>query len=497
MLIDINPQIIERLITEFEFKPRGDHLREGRCPSCGKKTLWTWKNKPGMIQCNRTNNCQWQATSKELFPDLFENLNKKYPATKENPTQTADVYLSLIRGFNPDKIRGWYEQGKYWHPKGDKGTATVRFYLDDAKTVMWERLIDDVTITNEDGSQEVRNKNFKGKFRGLWWQPPGLKIEEKDVIYWCEGILDAIALNLNGLKAVAIMSSGTFPHEAIKPHLGKNITWVIALDNDATGRRCLKKHAAKLKELGEKVAAAISSDSDDKQDWNDLHKAGKLTADDIKYYRHLGRVELAENYIKKAFVLWEYNRKKTFFVYTFNNSTYSFKIDPTEYEKAVVKEHEIDPLTAEKKAFTHASVIKEIASFKMDFLYFQQPDNGEDGQYFFRFNFSNKAPEVQLPFPGKTFGGAGDFKKAVMHKTPSALFTGSTKELDYLYKNWMTRIPKIVRTLDYTGFDRTSGAYVYADYAVEQGKILKLNKESFFQLQNVLLDHNLCPLRRC
>lgn len=486
MLINLNPKIVDRLIHEFQFRTHGEHLREGICPSCGKKTLWTWVEKPGMVQCNRTNNCNWQATSKELFPDLFENLNKKYPSTDENPTQTADAYLSLIRGFEPSSIKGWYEQGKYWHPKGDKGTASVLFYLDDAKTIMWERLIDDVTITDEDGSQEIRNKNFKGSFKGLWWQPPGLEVNEKDEIFWCEGILDAIALNLNGFKAVAIMSSGTFPHEAIKPHLGKQVKWIMAVDNDSTGRRCLKKHADRLREMGEQVRAAISSAFEDKRDWNDLHKVGKLTEDDMKHYRYLGRLELAQNHFEKARAMWKHDQKKTFFVYTFGNSTYSFSIDTTEFKKAkdaILDARPEESLKADQQAFTHASKIKEIATFKMDFLYFQQPDNGEDGQYFFRFNFSNNAAEVQLPFPGKTFGGAGDFKKAVMHKTPSALFTGSTKELDYMYQQWMGRIPKIVKTLDYVGYDRDSGAYVYLGYAVENGQILKLNKESFFQLQ--------------
>lgn len=486
MLIDLNPQIIDRLKNELQLKERGEHLREGVCPSCGKKTVWTWKAKPGMIQCDRTNNCNWQATSKELFPDLFEDLNKKYPATRENPNQTADVYLSLIRGIDPLQIKGWYEQGKYWHPKGDKGTASVRFYLDDERTIMWERLIDDVTLTDEDDGISIRNKNFKGRFRGQWWQPPGFKIDDNDEVYWCEGILDAIALNLNGYKAVAIMSSGTFPSESIKQHLGKKVKWVIAVDNDATGRRCLQKHAAKLRDMNERVAAALSSEFEDKADWNDLHKAGKLTEKDMVQYRHLGRLELAQSHYEKALAMWKFNRKLKYFIYVFGNSTYSFSIDPTEFEKAKKVILETSPesaLKAEREAFTHSAKIKEIATFKMDFLYFQQPDNGEDGQYFFRFKFSNHAVEVQLPFSGKTFGGAGDFKKAIMQKTPSALFTGSTKDLDFMYQQWMGHVPKIVKTLDYVGYDRDSGAYVYLNHAVENGKILALNKESFFQLK--------------
>lgn len=484
MIHQINPQIIQRLQSPpYNAKQRGEHLREGICPSCGKKTLWTWIATPGMVQCNRTNNCNFAATSKDLFPDLFENLNKKYQPTPENPNATADAYLELIRGFDIDKIKGWYSQSKYWHPRGDKGTATVKFYLDDQHEVMWERLVDDVTITDDDGSQEVRNKNFKGAFKGFWWQPPGLIIQPEDRVYLCEGILDAIALNINGHKACAIMSSGTFPSEAIKPHLGKKVKWILALDNDATGRRCLQKHAKRLRDMNERVGAAISSETEEKADWNDLHKLRKLTPADMDEYLYLGKLELAQSHIKKAEIMWRHDTKRTYFIYTFGNSTYSFKIDATEYEKAAAQEHEADPLTAESRAFTFTSKIHEIATFKVDFLYFQRPENGEDGQYFFRFNFSNHAPEVQLPFPGKTFGAHGDFKKAAMQKAPGAQFTGTGKDLDYLYKHWMGKIPKIVTTLDYVGYDHATKAYVFPDYAVQNGRILDVNKESFFQLK--------------
>lgn len=484
MWTEINHRIVERLQRPpFNAKHRQDHLREGVCPSCGKKSLWTWYHSPAVVQCDRVNNCGYSAGSKDLFPDLFANLNKKYQPTPENPTATADAYLGLVRGFDVAKLHGWYEQGKYWHPHADKGTATVRFYLDDARTVMWERLIDDVTITHENGDKETRNKNFKGQFKGLWWQPPGLKINPEDRVYLCEGILDAIALTLNGLKAVAIMSSGTFPSESIKPYLGQDIKWIFALDNDKAGRKALHKHAARLREMKEKVGALISSETDEKADWNDLHRLKKLTEEDIANYAYLGKVELAPNYIKRAQVMWEHDPRKTYFVFTFGNSTYSFKIDPNEYEKAVAKEHEHDPLKAEDRAFTHAAVIKPIATFRMDFLYFQQPENGEDGQYFFRFNFQNQAPEVQLPFPGKTFGASGDFKKAAMQKAPGAQFTGTGPDLDYLYKAWMGKIPKIVTTLDYVGYDKATKAYVFPDYAVQGGKILEVNKESFFQLK--------------
>lgn len=479
--------VVTRLVSEFAFKTEGDYLRGGKCPACSKKSLWTWKDKPGQIQCNRTNNCSWSATSKELFPDLFEQLNKRHPATPENPNATADAYLALIRGFDPAKLNGWYEQGKYWHPHGDKGTATVRFYLDAEKTIYWERLIEDVTVTTEDGEHETRKMNFKGSFKGIWWQPPGFEIEHDDEIYWCEGILDAIALTLSGKKAVAIMSAGTFPSKSIEAHTGKNVLWVLALDNDKTGREKMRKHAAKLRDMKERVTAAVTSDGSHKLDWNDLWKKNKLDEKDHKHYRYLGRLELAHDRYEKAHAIWQHEKHKTFFVFTFANSTYSYKLDAKEFEEEYVKlkdDPNSDPLKLDFNAFKAVAKIKDIANFALEFLCYLQPVNGEDGKYQCRIHYANGSPSQIILLQGKVFSAGSDFKKQVMQIAPGAQSTASTPEVDFMFKEWFLSAPRIVKTLDFVGYDADTAAYVYTDYAVQNGKLIELNTESFFQLKN-------------
>ena len=503
---NLDPQIIERLKKDFSMKEKGKYLR-GKCPDCGKQTLWTWLASPGRIQCDNTGKCGYEENTKELYSDLYENINDKYQPTPQNPNATADAYLAITRGFDISKIKGWYEQGHFVRKGGDKSTATVRFYLDDKKKIMWQRLIEIVTITDENGDKKERKMDFSGSFAGLWWMPPTMEINENDTVWQVEGIPDAIALWLNGIKAVAIMSSGTFPNESIKPHLEKNITWVIALDNDISGRKFLQKHAKTLQDLKQTVSGALSSDNDEKVDWNDLHKAKKLKEKHIEEYLYLGSVELASSYRKKAGLIWAHKKNNNYFIFDYHNRTYATFVNKKDFDKsrqlhiaeatgkvldeltdAELKELEAG-LDDEKikqiteKAFFAAASIREIATFKIDFLYFQQPDNDEDGQYFFRFNFSNKAPEQQLAFTGKTFGGCSDFKKAAMHKAPGAHFVGSSKDLDKMYRDWMSNVPKIVRTLDFIGYDVTCKAYVFNEFAVENGRIIKLNKESFFQLK--------------
>lgn len=480
---EINRQVIEALKIDFKMKKQGDYLY-GVCPSCNDKTLWAGFNNPYFIQCNRHNNCGFAATSKELFPDIYGDLNKKYPATPEAPNQTADIYLATVRGFDLSKLAGWYTQAKYWHPDGNKGTATVRFYLTADKTIYWDRLIEEVTLTDKDGKQETRKMSFKGSFKGLWWHPPGMTIKPDDTIYIVEGIFDAIALTLNGLKAVSIMSSVSLPLETIKQHTGKNVTWVIALDNDEAGLKFLHRHAKKLEELGETVTAALSSDSREKQDWNDLHRQRKLNDDDIKKYRHWGQIELAKDRYEKAYSIWKFD-KANYFVFEFDNTTYTCKLNKQKFDDMV--KTTMDP-RAEKRekardtAFKAHATIAVCATFAIEHLYFQANENSDDGQNYLRLRFANGSPPVKMAFGASAVATASEFKKAAL-RTPGALFTGTAKDLNYLYERWHVKRKHHVTAIDYVGYDKHSKAYIYNDFAVENGKVIKLNKDDYFQLK--------------
>lgn len=506
MLEKINGQVRERLVAEYAFKQVGQHLREGRCPSCEKKTLWTWLDKPGSIQCDRVGKCGWQATAKELYPDLFEKLNQNYAATPEDPNKTANAYMELVRGFDIGRIKQWWQQGKYWNPNADKGTATVRFNLTEDGKVYWERFVEDVTVTDPDtGEKSVRKSRASGSFRGLWWQPPNQAIEIEDKVYIVEAIIDAISLIANGYKAVSIMSSGTFPSEAIKPHLGKKVTWILALDNDIAGRKATKKHALKLAELGQEVLCALSSESQDKSDWNDLHIRHKLNPEYMQDYLYYGALELAKSAIDKALVMWRRNPLRKYFVFSFGNQTYSFKLDEDEYAKSYDRalEHFGNPATlddrrelafktpgnenedkAQKQAFRQIAAIIEIANFRLEYLYSQLPASGDDGWYFLKVNFANGQKPFQCAVSGDAFGEAKRFKKIMQTKAHGALFTGVNRDMDYIYKNWFSEAQKTVRILDFVGYDEETKAYVFPEYAVENGKVLKLNSEQYFTLKD-------------
>jgi len=50
-------QIFERLGNDYGFRESGAFLRKGRCPECGKRELWTEKERPFVLFCSRLNKC--------------------------------------------------------------------------------------------------------------------------------------------------------------------------------------------------------------------------------------------------------------------------------------------------------------------------------------------------------------------------------------------------------------------------------------------------------
>ncbi len=487
---DLIPEIREALISDFNFKVSGDqkYLQQGLCPSCSKKELWAYYEKPLAIQCSRLNNCGYKATAKELYPDVFTEFSKRYQPTKTNPNATADAYIQYQRGFDLNIVRHWYSQGKYYHPNGDRGSETVRFNLVPDGTVFWERIIDTVMITDPDtGEKSPRKANFKKDFKGLWWQPPGMTIESEDTVYMVEGIFDAIALFLNGYKAVALMTCGNFPSRSldeIEEAVRIRVRWVMALDNDKAGRKFNLKHVKRLRDKKLKTGCIMPASDSRKVDWNDHHIDGRLTDADLKRYRYYGNLLIVENKEDKAFLIFRH-KKQSQFVFSFKERLYACKLDMDEYNKESfgLNEQDKDSFDIIKGAFTAANKTQRISNFDLEFLYIQQPATGETNQNFLRIDYPNGSDSQKLPFPGSAFASSSEFKKSIMNAGTGAQFTGTSKQLDMLYQSWFYKKPRIVRTLDYIGYDKESGAYVFNNFAVHAGNVINLNDEEFFSIK--------------
>lgn len=104
--MSINDQVITRLNRDYHFKQVGEWLREGICPQCNKKELYTHAHTPKVVKCGRLNKCGYEAHVKELYDDLYKDWSKSYQRTPQNPNATADAYLKEGRGLDISLIKG-------------------------------------------------------------------------------------------------------------------------------------------------------------------------------------------------------------------------------------------------------------------------------------------------------------------------------------------------------------------------------------------------------
>lgn len=129
----MNPQLLHditpRLIRDYGFKESKGFLRGGVCPNCKQKELYTSAEHPWVLRCGRLKKCGAEFHVKELYPDLFDNWSERFPATAANPNAAAEAYLRDGRGFDLEKIKGWYSQETFWDRESNQSSATVRFSL--------------------------------------------------------------------------------------------------------------------------------------------------------------------------------------------------------------------------------------------------------------------------------------------------------------------------------------------------------------------------------
>lgn len=483
MGVDLQRDVTQRLLADYELHETAGWLRRGKCPQCGHRELYTSVESPWVVRCGRLNKCGWEGHVKDLYPDLFESWSDRYKATPESPTAAADAYLKNARGFDVTKLRGWYTQESYHDAKLDAGTATVRFALPNGG--WWERLID---RPRRFGSKKARFAYGK-PYGGQWWCPPGLDLATATEVWIVEGIFDAIALWLHGIAAVSIMSSNNYPGAALDAlaaqHPGDRPKLVWALDGDKAGREFTTKHAERARTAGwDCEAAQIPQCGRGKLDWNDLHQRERLTAKHLDEYRYQGALLLARTATEKALLIY---KKKGWADFPFDlaNRVYWFKLDVDRYNKAMAKLEEKDDGSTEaqrrEQALAEANVISEIANCLPHALYYQQNLLTDDAWYYFRVAFPHDGAPIKNTFTGGQVSAAAEFKKRLLHIAPGAVFTGSSGQLDRLMKHQLFAI-KRVETIDFIGYSKEHGAYVLGDLAVKDGVIHDINEEDYFDI---------------
>ncbi len=483
-------RVLPKINHDFNFKQSddGQWLNQGKCPACGKRSLFTAADNPWVLRCGRETKCGVEYEIKSLYPEEFGNFNKRFEATPQNPNAVADAYMTEARGFPLGAIKGFYNQEKYWHPNANKGTATVRFYLPDSTSYM-ERFVEPIEITEDDGSKTVRKQNFKGPHRGLWWQPPGMTIDDGDTVWITEAIIDTISLYLSGIKSVAILSCSNYPETQLNKYKGKDINWVFALDNDKAGKNATIKFTKRMKNAGFTVTAA-QAPAKEKRDWNDLYCDNKLTDSDIGTYLYHGSLLIAKDISEKCALIRQ-RTNAAFFVTDFDNRLFAFKIKDEDYRSCLKgltgesEDSEGDPdafnnTATQIEAIKMAAHIEQIVNARVEFLYFQRNETTDESWYYGRVHYPDARKSMNLDFTPGQLTAPSEFKKRLA-SAHGAWFSGSAKHLDWMGSRWLQHL-KLVQLINYVGYTMEHKAYIFPNAAVSGGRLYELNQEDYFEI---------------
>lgn len=500
----IRADVIQRLESDFglQHMAKTNYMRKGTCPQCNQRRLFSRYDEPWFIRCGREKNCKYMAPTKELYPDLFDDWSKRAPSTNDNPTASAKAYLTYARGFRLELITGWFTQENYFDSELNIGSATVRFPLDHGG--YWERLIDQPARFGKKKARFQPGQSYKG----YWWCPPSLDLLQVDELWIVEGIFDAIALIHNGISAVAALSSNAFPEESLKALIaaraGRPPKLVWALDNEPGAHQYTKTWVKRARELGFICEAAqIPQPDARKVDWNDLHQRWDFIEDeaerahridkDLTEARHHGALLVAQSAADKALLMYQWHEREEFH-FGFDSRLYWWKLDLAKYnnaKQALEKsdDHDTQVLNERQlreKALNVAGCVVQIANCYPKALYFQRNEITDESWYFFRVDFPHDGGSVKNTFTGAQVAAASEFKKRLLGMAAGAVFTGSGHQLDKLMEDQLFGI-KTVQTIDYVGYSKEYGCYIFNDIAVREGQLISINEEEFFEMGKLKL----------
>ncbi|BBP86028.1 hypothetical protein PHLH8_56700 [Pseudomonas sp. Pc102] len=498
----LRAEVLRRVASDYGLQHMSgtNYMRKGECPNCHKKTLYTFFDSPWMLICGRVEKCTNRYHPvKELYGDLFNDWSEQAPATAEDPTATARAYLEMARGFRIELIQGWFTQENYWDRDLGIGSATVRFPLE--KGGYWERLID---RPDRFGKKKARFKPGDS-YKGVWWCPPSVNPVEARELWVVEGIFDAIALLHNDIAAVSMMSSAPFPAESIKAlkkaciEADKPLPRLVwALDNEPVAKANMRRWAKEARELGFKCdAAVIPQKGGKKTDWNDLHQRWGFIDDeeerthrielDLAAARHQGALLLAESAEEKGLLMYCWEERKEFH-FSFRSRLYWFRLDEEKYERAHRElensESQEAALLNDKqrrdKALRQSACVHRIGNCYFQALYFMRNEVTDEAWYYFRVERPD-APTIKSTFTAAQISSAPEFKKRLLNVCNGALFSGTPQQLERMLEGQLD-ILKTVNTINWIGYSREHGVYVFNDLAIAGGKVHKLNEEDFFDI---------------
>lgn len=492
VLADIRAALIAD--PELQFKPEGNMLRKGTCPECGKKEVFISLDKPFRLQCGRANKCGWTQSTRLRYPQIFENLSQRYPATEENPNAPADAYLRENRGFDLEKIKGMYKLGFSIPENGTRYLPCVEVPIDVPKElspngVAFKRIINEEDVRYAKKLGDAKSK-ITAPYKGWGWVPPGMTFKAGDTIFITEGIFKAMAFLMIGKKAISALSCSNFPREIIKKHSGKRIAWVVALDADNAGLEHAEKHLEELKRMGERCFAAFPPSAG--QDWDDLYRRGKLNENFIQQCICRGFLQYAES--KEEYAFFQYTAKEeknrnNYLVFDFDNRLYRCIVSPPGNEKSpVFFPKNGSYITEDISRTTEIEHFKQLAEFtkicdcypEAVYTEYDPVTRKRTAAIYIKFPDRRRKPRA-MEIDGQFLKSADTFNAELLKTTVFIAFSGNSKDLEYLRRQWDVSGRKEVNVVDFVGYDHESEIYAFDNFAYRHGELKEINPYGYYE----------------
>lgn len=428
-------------------KVRGKYIQELSCPECGKPEAWCYKEKPFCIICNRGNECYARIPTLQLFPEIISNVETDKPPTKANPNRPAAEYLKM-RGLAAS-IKNLNFEYRPEIRKGCSGAVMFHISTDNGRKVYNGRIFDPPK-----GQGKIHNQ---GKVGGLYWKHPGITYDPKKKVFVCEGIINALSLIELGEQAIAALTAGQDPSNVDLSEFEK---LVFAFDNDAAGRRALKKWIKKYPDAG-----AIMPTSGD---WNDLLISGKDLKDHRKRFEFNAALALAETADDYASIYFNhYDHAPGLFEF---NGCYYFS-----FLKVTGK--------------TQNLVTSRVGNFTLSVDHYILNDTNPDepsNKFHLKIKPQKTRP-ICFSVAAINLKSAISMREIFMQRG-RCLWEGSeAASLALARKIVQSRAP-VVRQLQTIGYDPDSGCYVFKDFMINsKSEIISPDSRGFFDYKPMLL----------
>ena len=95
---ELKHRITQRLEQMFQFKVRGEWFREGVCPQCSKKELYTHATNPRIVKCGRLTKaamasiCMTQTLQMPYLKTLKSDVDQS-ARTKKSPQSSGHIFI--------------------------------------------------------------------------------------------------------------------------------------------------------------------------------------------------------------------------------------------------------------------------------------------------------------------------------------------------------------------------------------------------------------------